>query len=41
MIKPRWEDISLNDHRLRMATYHEDEGLRNLRYECLVFVYGS
>jgi len=29
---PEWEQISLNDHRLRMATYHHgDEGLRNLR----------
>lgn len=29
---PEWEQISLQDHRLRMAQYHQgDEGLRNLR----------
>jgi alkaline phosphatase D len=28
---PVWEQISLQDHRNRMATYHTDEGLRNLR----------
>jgi hypothetical protein len=28
---PAWEQISLQDHRNRMATYHTDEGLRNLR----------
>ena len=30
-ILPEWEQISLQDHRNRMATYHLDEGLRNLR----------
>jgi hypothetical protein len=28
---PAWEQISLQDYRNRMATYHTDEGLRNLR----------
>ena len=29
---PEWEQISLQDYRLRMAQYHQgDEGLRNLR----------
>lgn len=28
---PKWEQISLQDHRNRMATYHTDEGLLNLR----------
>lgn len=31
-ILPIWEQIDLQDHRLRQATYHLDEGLRNLRY---------
>jgi phosphodiesterase/alkaline phosphatase D-like protein len=32
MVLPEWEQISLQDHRNRMATYHAmDEGLRNLR----------
>lgn len=30
-ILPKWEQISLQDYRNRMATYHTDEGLRNLR----------
>ena len=30
-ILPVWEQISLQDHRNRMATYHTDEGLQNLR----------
>jgi alkaline phosphatase D len=30
-ILPLWEQISLQDHRNRMATYHTDEGLQNLR----------
>ena len=30
-ILPIWEQISLQDHRNRMATYHTDEGLQNLR----------
>jgi hypothetical protein len=29
---PIWEQIDLQDYRLRQATYHLDEGLRNLRY---------
>ena len=29
---PEWEQISLQDYRLRQAQYHQgDEGLRNLR----------
>lgn len=28
---PPWEIVSLADYRLRYATYHNDEGLRNLR----------
>lgn len=31
-ILPIWEQIDLQDYRLRQATYHLDEGLRNLRY---------
>jgi alkaline phosphatase D len=30
-ILPEWEQISLQDYRNRMATYHTDEGLQNLR----------
>lgn len=30
-VLPLWEQISLQDHRNRMATYHTDEGLKNLR----------
>jgi len=30
-ILPKWEQISLQDYRNRMATYHTDEGLQNLR----------
>lgn len=31
-ILPIWEQIDLQDYRLRQATYYLDEGLRNLRY---------
>lgn len=30
-VLPKWEQISLQDHRNRMATYHTDNGLQNLR----------
>jgi phosphodiesterase/alkaline phosphatase D-like protein len=33
---PIWEQIDLQDYRLRQATYHLDEGLRNLRYALFV-----
>jgi alkaline phosphatase D len=31
LIMPDWEQISLQDHRLRLASYSLDEGLENLR----------
>ena len=36
-ILPVWEQIDLQDHRLRQATYHLDEGLRNLRYGFVIY----
>ena len=31
-ILPLWEEIDLQDYRVRYSTYHLDVGLRNLRY---------
>jgi phosphodiesterase/alkaline phosphatase D-like protein len=31
-ILPPWEQVTLQDHRNRMATYHTDRALQNLRY---------